>query len=55
MSAESITERRVIQVSGPIFAQLAKLKAERKAELGRDVSYSEIIEEWRDVWAEVTK
>jgi hypothetical protein len=46
---------RVIHVSEPLHAQLIAIKAERQKELDRQVSLSEIIEEWRDVWAEVTK
>ena len=40
----SAKDRKVIQVSEPVWARLAQLQQERQAELKRQVSYSEVIE-----------
>jgi hypothetical protein len=44
-----------IWVSDKMHEQLTELQQERERELDRQVTFREIIEEWRDVWAEVTK
>jgi hypothetical protein len=37
-------DRQIIQVSGPVYQQLTDIKEERKKQLKRQVTYSEVIE-----------
>ena len=38
-------DRKVIQISGPLHAWLTKVKQEKERELGRQVSFTEVIEQ----------
>ena len=39
--------RKVIQISTPLHDRLSETKRERELELSRQVSFSEIIDQWR--------
>ena len=47
----SAKDRKVIQVSEPVWRRLVELQTERQAELKRQVSYSEVIELLLAEWA----
>lgn len=41
----SAPDRKVIQISGPLHEWLTKIKKEREQDLGRQVTYTEVIEQ----------
>lgn len=43
----SAPDRKVIQVAGPLHDRLKETQRHLEARLGRQVSFSEIIEQWR--------
>ena len=47
MSRTRPADRAVIQISRQLHGRLAKVKGEREQQLGRLVTFTEIIDEWR--------
>lgn len=47
MTRPRSAHRKVIEVSKPLHEELTRIKAERSEQLGRQVTFTEIINEWR--------
>ena len=44
----SATDRKVIQISAPLHAWLTAIKEQREKQLGRQVTFTEIIDQLRE-------
>jgi hypothetical protein len=44
------SDKTLVQVSGPVHGRLTQIKAQMKSQLGRDVTFTEVLERLLERW-----